>query len=51
MEAEPEPRRWRFAGDMGVHCIDLLEMFFGPVASVSCHIGSLVHNYARKTAR
>lgn len=32
--------------DMGVHCIDLLEMFFGPVASVSCHIGSLVHNYA-----
>jgi len=32
--------------DMGVHCIDLLEMFFGPVASVCCHIGSLVHNYA-----
>ena len=32
--------------DMGVHCIDLLEMFFGPVASVSCHIGSLVHDYA-----
>lgn len=32
--------------DMGVHCIDLLEMFFGPVASVSCHMGSLVHNYA-----
>ena len=32
--------------DMGVHCIDLLEMFFGPVASVSCHIGSVVHPYA-----
>ena len=32
--------------DMGVHCIDLLEMFFGPVASVSCHTDSLVHNYA-----
>ena len=32
--------------DMGVHCIDLLEMFFGPVASVSCHTGNLVQNYA-----
>jgi len=32
--------------DLGGHCIDLLEMFFGPVASVSCHIDSLVHNYA-----
>ncbi len=31
--------------DMGVHCIDLLEMFFGPVASVSCQISRLVHNY------
>ena len=28
------------------HCIDLLEMFLGPVASVSCRIGSLVHDYA-----
>jgi len=31
--------------DMGVHCIDLLEMFFGPVVSVSCRIGSIVHGY------
>jgi len=31
--------------DMGVHCIDLLEMFFGPVESVSCGIGNLVHSY------
>ncbi len=31
--------------DMGVHCIDLLEMFFGPVASVNCQISTLVHNY------
>jgi predicted dehydrogenase len=31
--------------DMGVHCIDLLEMFFGPVVSVSCSIGNLVHSY------
>jgi predicted dehydrogenase len=31
--------------DMGVHCIDLLEMFFGPVASVNCQISRLVHKY------
>ena len=31
--------------DMGVHCIDLLEMFFGSVASVNCCIGNLVHSY------
>lgn len=31
--------------DMGIHCIDLLEMFFGPVASVACQISSLVHGY------
>ncbi len=31
--------------DLGVHCIDLLEMFFGPVASVSCTTGNLVHHY------
>lgn len=31
--------------DMGVHCIDLLEMLFGPVVSVSCRVGNLVHSY------
>jgi predicted dehydrogenase len=31
--------------DMGGHCIDLLEMFFGPVCRVSCFIRSLVHSY------
>lgn len=32
--------------DMGSHCIDLLEMFFGPVAKVSCFVNTLVHSYA-----
>jgi predicted dehydrogenase len=32
--------------DMGGHCIDLLEMFFGPVSRVSCHTNRTVHNYA-----
>ncbi len=31
--------------DMGGHCIDLLEMFFGPVARVSCFTGNTVHPY------
>jgi predicted dehydrogenase len=31
--------------DMGGHCIDLLEMFFGKVAQVSCLIGNTVHSY------
>lgn len=31
--------------DMGGHCVDLLEMFFGPVATVSCGMGNLVHSY------
>lgn len=31
--------------DMGSHCIDLLEMFFGKVKSVSCFINSIVHSY------
>jgi predicted dehydrogenase len=31
--------------DMGVHCIDLLEMLFGPVVSVNCRVGNLVHSY------
>lgn len=32
--------------DMGGHCIDLLEMFFGKVRRVSCSTGNLVHSYA-----
>ncbi|VAW14522.1 Myo-inositol 2-dehydrogenase [hydrothermal vent metagenome] len=31
--------------DMGSHCIDLLEMFFGKVKSVSCFINNNVHAY------
>jgi predicted dehydrogenase len=31
--------------DMGGHCIDLLEMFFGPVKTVSCFIRNNVHKY------
>lgn len=31
--------------DMGGHCIDLLEMFFGPVKRVSCSINNSVHKY------
>jgi predicted dehydrogenase len=31
--------------DMGNHCIDLLEMFFGPVKAVSCFATSAVHAY------
>jgi predicted dehydrogenase len=31
--------------DMGGHCIDLLEMFFGKVARISCLINNTVHNY------
>ena len=31
--------------DMGGHCIDLLDMFFGNVAKVSCFIGNTVHDY------
>jgi predicted dehydrogenase len=32
--------------DMGSHCIDLLEMLFGPVRSVNCKIHRAVHAYA-----
>jgi predicted dehydrogenase len=32
--------------DMGGHCIDLLEMFFGDVSRVSCFTGRAVHRYA-----
>ena len=31
--------------DMGGHCIDLLEMFFGDVVKVSCTINNIVHDY------
>lgn len=31
--------------DMGSHCIDLMEMFFGKVKSVSCFINNNVHSY------
>jgi predicted dehydrogenase len=31
--------------DMGGHCIDLLEMFFGKIARVSCFINNSVHSY------
>ncbi len=31
--------------DMGSHCIDLLEMFFGNIKSVSCFINNIVHDY------
>ena len=31
--------------DMGGHCIDLLEMFFGKVIRVSCFINNIVHDY------
>lgn len=31
--------------DMGSHCIDLLEMFFGNVKSVSCFINNRIHTY------
>ncbi len=32
--------------DLGGHCIDLLEMFFGPARSVLCITGNLVQEYA-----
>ena len=31
--------------DMGGHCIDLLEMFFGKVSRVSCFINNTIHGY------
>jgi len=31
--------------DMGGHCTDLLEMFFGKVARVSCFVNNTVHEY------
>jgi predicted dehydrogenase len=32
--------------DLAGHCIDLLEMFFGPARSVSCYINNTIQNYA-----
>jgi predicted dehydrogenase len=32
--------------DMGNHCVDLLEQFFGRVAEVQCFTGNLVQDYA-----
>ena len=32
--------------DLGAHCIDLLEMMFGPIARVTCSMGNLAHSYA-----
>ena len=31
--------------DMGGHCIDLLEMLFGPVSKVSCFVNNTIHDY------
>ena len=31
--------------DLAGHCLDLLEMFFGPIAAVSCLINHTVHDY------
>lgn len=31
--------------DLGGHCIDLLEMFFGPVEAVSCATNRTIHDY------
>jgi predicted dehydrogenase len=32
--------------DLGCHCIDLLEMLFGPIVRISCQIGNSVQKYA-----
>jgi predicted dehydrogenase len=32
--------------DMGGHCLDLLEVFFGPVGTVHCFTNRTVHSYA-----
>jgi len=50
----PIPQAWRqtpsLGGggslmDMGSHCIDLLEMFFGKINRVSCFINNSIHDY------
>ena len=51
----PSPGAWRQVPeqggggslmDLGGHCIDLLEMFFGRARSVTCLTGNLVQDYA-----
>ena len=51
----PIPGAWRQIPRLGGggalmglagHCLDLLEMFFGPVTAVSCMINRTVHRYA-----
>ena len=32
--------------DLAGHCLDLLEMFFGPVAAVCCMTGNVLHRYS-----
>ncbi len=32
--------------DLAGHCLDLLEMFFGPISSVSCVTNHTIHSYA-----
>ncbi|MCW5553058.1 MAG: Gfo/Idh/MocA family oxidoreductase [Verrucomicrobiae bacterium] len=32
--------------DLAGHCLDLLEMYFGPIASVSCMLNHTVHKYS-----
>jgi len=36
--------------DMGGHCIDLLEMFFGRCVEVGCFVANLVHQYRPEDA-
>jgi predicted dehydrogenase len=36
--------------DMGSHCIDLLEMFFGKVKSVHCFTNNIIHPYRSEDA-
>jgi predicted dehydrogenase len=51
----PDPKAWRqkaeLAGggalmDLAGHCIDLLEMCFGPVRTIHCFINHTIHRYA-----
>jgi predicted dehydrogenase len=42
---DPEKGGGGSLADMGSHCIDLLEMFFGRIKSVSCFINNNIHDY------